>query len=111
MQQVARRAGVSAITVSRTLRLPDKVAPALRERILRICHELGYVPNHAASALASSRSHIVVALIPSLSNVVFVDIIAGIQETLAAQGYHMLVGVTGDSLAAEDAPPPPHPHP
>jgi len=103
MQQVARRAGVSAITVSRALRLPDKVAPPLRERILRICHELGYVPNHAASALASSRSRIVVALIPSLSNVVFVDIIAGIKETLDAQGYHMLVGVTGYSLDAEEA--------
>src|SRR3546814_2568756 len=102
MQQVARRAGVSAITVSRTLRLPDKVAPALRERILRICQELGYVPNHAASALASSRSRIVVALIPSLSNVVFVDIIAGIKETLDAQGYHLLVGVTGYSLDAEE---------
>ncbi|HYG43359.1 MAG TPA: LacI family DNA-binding transcriptional regulator [Bordetella sp.] len=103
MQQVARRAGVSAITVSRALRVPDKVAPALRERVLRICQELGYVPNHAASALASSRSRIVVALIPSLSNVVFVDIIAGIKATLDAQNYHMLVGVTGYSLDAEEA--------
>src|SRR3546814_19926352 len=74
MQQVARRAGVSAITVSRTLRLPDKVAPALSERIMRICQDLGYVPNHAARALASSRSRILVAVIPSLRNVVFVDI-------------------------------------
>ncbi|MBO9354274.1 LacI family DNA-binding transcriptional regulator [Bordetella petrii] len=103
MQQVARRAGVSAITVSRTLRVPDKVAPEMRERVLRVCQELGYVPNHAASALASSRSRIVVALIPSLSNVVFVDIITGIKETLDAQGYHLLVGVTGYSLDAEES--------
>jgi len=102
MQQVARRAGVSAITVSRALRLPQKVAPALRERILRICQELGYVPNHAASALASARSRNIVALIPSLSNVVFVDIIAGIKETLDAHGYHLLVGLTGYSLDAEE---------
>lgn len=103
MQQVARHAGVSAITVSRALRAPHKVAPAVRERVLQICHELGYVPNHAASALASSRSRIVVALVPSLTNVVFLDIITGIKETLDAQGYHLLVGVTGYSLDSEEA--------
>ncbi|MFJ1300111.1 substrate-binding domain-containing protein [Pseudomonadota bacterium AL_CKDN230030165-1A_HGKHYDSX7] len=103
MQDVARRAGVSAITVSRALRDPDKVAPALRERIEALCNEMGYVVHHAASALASARSRIIVALIPSLSNVVFVDIVAGIKEHLDAGGYHLLVGVTGYSQDAEEA--------
>lgn len=95
MQDVARRVGVSAITVSRALRTPDKVAEALRLRIAQACEELGYVPNHAASALASARSQTIVVLIPSLSNVVFVDILAGIKEVLDRHGYHMLIGVTG----------------
>lgn len=103
MQEVARRAGVSAITVSRALRTPDKVAEALRLRIARVCQDLGYVPNHAASALASARSQTIVVLIPSLSNVVFVDIISGIKEVLDQQGYHMLIGVTGYSPDAEEA--------
>jgi LacI family gluconate utilization system Gnt-I transcriptional repressor len=103
MQDVARRVGVSAITVSRALRTPDKVAEELRLRIARVCQELGYVPNHAASALASARSQTIVALIPSLSNVVFVDIIAGIKEELDRHGYHMLIGVTGYSLDEEEA--------
>ncbi len=103
MQEVARRAGVSAITVSRALRTPDKVAEELRQRIARVCQELGYVPNHAASALASARSQTIVALIPSLSNVVFVDIIAGIKEELDRHGYHMLIGVTGYSPDEEEA--------
>ncbi|MCR2484274.1 LacI family DNA-binding transcriptional regulator, partial [Salmonella enterica] len=71
MQEVADRAGVSAITVSRALRTPDKVAEAVRLRIAEVCRELGYVPNPAASALASARSQTIVVLIPSLSNVVF----------------------------------------
>ncbi|CAB3684436.1 HTH-type transcriptional regulator GntR [Achromobacter pestifer] len=103
MQDVARRVGVSAITVSRALRTPDKVAEALRLRIARVCQELGYVPNHAASALASARSQTIVALIPSLSNVVFVDIITGIKDVLDRQGYHMLIGVTGYSPDEEEA--------
>lgn len=102
MQDVAQRAGVSAITVSRALRTPDKVAGELRERIEVLCREMGYVINHAASALASARSQIVVVLIPSLSNVVFVDILTGIKEVLDEHGYHMLIGVTGYSLEAEE---------
>lgn len=103
MKDVARRVGVSAITVSRALRTPDKVAEALRTRIAQVCQELGYVPNHAASVLASARSQTIVALIPSLSNVVFVDIITGIKEVLDQHGYHMLIGVTGYSPDAEEA--------
>ncbi|KRC70749.1 HTH-type transcriptional regulator GntR [compost metagenome] len=103
MQEVARRVGVSAITVSRALRTPDKVGQELRLRIARVCQELGYVPNHAASALASARSQTIVVLIPSLSNVVFVDIVSGIKEILDSNGYHMLIGVTGYSPDEEEA--------
>ena len=74
----------------------------MRLRIAQVCQELGYVPNHAASALASARSQTVVVLIPSLSNVVFVDILSGIKEALDAQGYLMLIGVTGYSPEAEE---------
>ncbi|WP_066124218.1 HTH-type transcriptional regulator GntR [Bordetella ansorpii] len=102
MQDVATRAGVSAITVSRALRTPHKVTPLLRERIQQLCREMGYVLNHAASALASARSHAIVVLIPSLSNEVFIDIIAGLKEVLEVRGYHMLLAVTGYGAQAEE---------
>lgn len=102
MQDVATRAGVSAITVSRALRSPHKVAPLLRERIQQLCREMGYVLNHAASALASARSHAIVVLIPSLSNAVFIDIVAGIKEEIEGGGYHMLLAVTGYGAEAEE---------
>jgi LacI family gluconate utilization system Gnt-I transcriptional repressor len=102
MADVARAAGVSAITVSRALRTPDKVQPALRARIQDTCDRLGYVPNHAASALASARSRTIVVLIPSLSNVVFVDILAGVKEVLDAHAHHMHIGLTGYSAEAEE---------
>ncbi|WP_459616479.1 HTH-type transcriptional regulator GntR [Bordetella sp. 2513F-2] len=102
MQHVAQRAGVSAITVSRALRQPHKVSPAQRARILQVCQEMGYVLNHAASALASARSRTIVALIPSLSNVVFVDIVTGMKDVLDARGYHLMIGVTGYSQDEEE---------
>ncbi|ANN75854.1 LacI family DNA-binding transcriptional regulator [Bordetella flabilis] len=103
MADVARSAGVSAITVSRALRTPEKVQPAVRARIEQACEQLGYVPNHAASALASARSRTVVVLIPSLSNIVFVDILAGIKEVLDAHSHHMHIGLTGYSAESEEA--------
>ena|SRR5260370_29017431 len=53
---VARRAGVSAASVSRVLNHPAKVSPAVRERIVRAMDELGYVRDGAARALASRHS-------------------------------------------------------
>lgn len=103
MRDVAQAAGVSAMTVSRALHQPDTVSAALRERVLAACQALRYVPNHAASALAASRSRLVALLIPSLSSPEFADVAAGAQEILAEAGCQMLLGVTGYSREAEEA--------
>lgn len=102
MADVARAAGTSPITVSRALRSPEKVGEELRERIAEACRRLGYVPNRAASALASARSMSIAVLIPSLTNAVFVDTLAGIQEVLDPLGYQMLIGVTNYVPAEEE---------
>ncbi|MBI1209450.1 MAG: LacI family DNA-binding transcriptional regulator [Azospirillum sp.] len=103
MADVARDVGVSAITVSRALRTPETVSEALRTRIAEACDRLGYVPSRVASALASARSMTISVLIPSLSNIVFIDVIVGIKETLDRLGYQMLMGITGyDDPGAEE---------
>ena len=94
MHDVGQAAGVSAITVSRALHSPDRVSPALREKILQVVEQLGYVPNRSARQLASARSHTVLVLIPSLSNTVFIDALAGIESVLQPAGYQMLIGNT-----------------
>src|SRR5438477_548209 len=52
LSAVAKLAGVSSITVSRVVRLPDLVAPETRVRVEAAMRELGYVPNQLAGALA-----------------------------------------------------------
>ncbi len=94
LQDVARAAGVSPITVSRALRGEPTVAPDLVERSLEAAKKLGYVPDPAARALASSRSSHVAVLIPLLSNQLFVDLLEGVQHTLFPAGYQALIGVT-----------------
>jgi DNA-binding LacI/PurR family transcriptional regulator len=58
MADVARRAGVSIMTVSRVLNEHQRVAPATRERVQQAVQELGYQPNHAARMLAGARSRV-----------------------------------------------------
>ena len=94
---VARHAQVSPMTVSRALKNPAQVLPEARARVEAAIAALGYVPSHAARTLASSRSRVVGVLVPSLSNAVFVDTLAGIQDCLGPAGYQFLIGNTNYS--------------
>ena len=91
---VAAAAGVSPITVSRALRGERSVAAELVERVRAAAQQLGYVPDPAARALASSRSSHVVVLIPLLSNTVFVDLLEAVHRCLLPAGFQTLIGVT-----------------
>lgn len=94
LADVARAAGVSPITVSRALRSERSVAADLVARVKEAADRLGYVPDPAARALASSRSSQVVVLIPLLSNTLFVDLLEAVHGTLHPAGYLTLIGVT-----------------
>ncbi|MET0520325.1 MAG: LacI family DNA-binding transcriptional regulator, partial [Burkholderiaceae bacterium] len=103
LQDVAQAAGVSPITVSRALRGERAVAAELVERVQQAVAQLGYVPDPAARALASSRSSQVAVLIPLLSNALFVDLLDAVQRALLRAGYQTLIGVTHYEPAEEEA--------
>lgn len=77
---VAARAEVSPITVSRALREPARVSEPLRRRIDAAVRALNYVPDQHARALASARTNVVGVLVPSLTNTVFADVLRGIHD-------------------------------
>ncbi|HEY0063681.1 MAG TPA: LacI family DNA-binding transcriptional regulator [Telluria sp.] len=102
LSAVAARAGVSSMTASRALNQPDRVSEDVRRRVTEAVAALGYVPNRAARALASSQSNVIVVLVPSLSNFVFNAVIDGIQEVVDAANYQLLIGNTRYSDAEEE---------
>lgn len=102
LQDVARAAGVSPITVSRALRGERAVAPELAERARAAAEQLGYVPDPAARALASQRSSQVLVLVPMLSNTLFVDLLEAVHRTLFPEGFQPLIGVTHYDAAEEE---------
>lgn len=91
LTEVAARAGVSAMTVSRALSQPDKVKPQTLEKILAIVEELGFVPNQMASALAANQSRIIGLSVPSLSNQVFIEVVSAVQDFFIPKGYQVII--------------------
>ena len=91
LDDVARLAQVSPITVSRALRKPDIVSEPLRQRIDAAIKQLAYVPNVAASRLASSRTHLVGVIVPTLYNVIFAEYLQALHEELLNAGFQPVV--------------------
>jgi LacI family transcriptional regulator, gluconate utilization system Gnt-I transcriptional repressor len=102
LSDVARLAGVSAMTASRALRGERTVDAALAERVLAAAQKLGYVPDPAARALASHRSSHVAVLVPSLTNALFVDLLEAAQRVLRGAGFQTLIGITHYDAAEEE---------
>jgi LacI family gluconate utilization system Gnt-I transcriptional repressor len=99
---VALKAGVGAITVSRALREPDRVSLELRRQIMAVVEELGYVPDRNARALASARADVVGVLVPSLTNNVFAEVVRGIYDGLEQSHLQVQIGNTHYSESGEE---------
>lgn len=94
LRDVSEASGVSEMTVSRVLRNRGDVSENTRKRVLAAAKELGYVPNKIAGALASNRVNLVAVVIPSLSNMVFPEVLTGINQVLEDTDLQPVVGVT-----------------
>lgn len=102
LADVAQHAGVTTMTVSRTLREPHRVTAETAERVNAALKHTGYAPNKSAGLLASGRSRIVAAIIPNIANSIFAETIQGLTEALQTDGYELLLAATGYSMAREE---------
>lgn len=102
LRDVARLAEVSEITVSRVLRGLQGIRPDTRDRVMEAVRRTGYVANRLAGSLSSARSNLVGVVLPSLSNNVFPEVIAGISAALAQSGFQPVVGVSDYDLGTEE---------
>lgn len=92
LEDVAALAGVSTATVSRTFNDPGKVTESIRQRVESAAAQLKWIPNAAGRALASSRTQILGAIIPTLDNEIFASQVSGMQSVLAPLGYSLFLG-------------------
>lgn len=102
MSDVARKAGVSTMTVSRALRDGASIAGDTREKIMKAVDELGYVLDQSAGSLSSKRTGFVAALVPSINNSNFADTARGLTDALQGSGLQLLLGYTDYSTEKEE---------
>lgn len=94
LKEVAQKAQVSPITVSRVINTPEKVKPETCERVRRVMSSLQYIPNVAAKNLVAKRSGIIDVFVPEnidLSNPFVMHFIAGISNVLSKRMYSFLI--------------------
>jgi LacI family transcriptional regulator len=101
LEDVARRCGVSAATVSRALNSPTRVRPETLARIEAAVAELGYTPHFGGRALALGRANTVGVVIPTMENAIFAEGLQAMQERLAEDGVTLLVATSGYDAARE----------
>lgn len=99
---VAMRAGVGKITVSRALRDPTQVSESLRRVIDDAVRELNYTPNLNARALASARNDLVGVLVPALSPNIFTDVLRGIYDGVEETNLRVEIANTRYSRELEE---------
>lgn len=103
LRDVAKLANVAPITASRALNTPDAVSAPILARVREAVERTGYVPNMLAGGLASKKSRLVAAVVPTITGSVFLEMVQSLTGALAAQGYQLMLGQTGYQNSREDA--------
>ncbi|MBT9599126.1 MAG: LacI family DNA-binding transcriptional regulator [Vitreoscilla sp.] len=103
LHDVAKLAGVAPITASRALKTPGQVSPEVLKKVTEAVARTGYVPNLLAGGLASTRSRLVAAVVPTISGPVFLETVQSLTEALAESGYQLMLGQSGYAGNREDA--------
>lgn len=101
LADVARLVGVSTMTASRALRMPEKVSLDIREKIEAAVAELGYVPNVQARNLASASSRLITMVVPSFATPGCAAVSEALQQVLNPRGYHVMLAEADYSTAKE----------
>jgi LacI family transcriptional regulator, gluconate utilization system Gnt-I transcriptional repressor len=102
LRDVAKLAGVAAITASRALNTPNQVSPDVLQKVQDAVARTGYVPNRMAGGLASARSRLIAAVVPSTVVSVFMETVETLNNTLFEAGYQLMLGQTSYNAEREE---------
>ena len=100
---IAARAGVAPMTVSRVINESGYVSEAMREKVMRVVKELNYHPNGLARSLKRQSTQVVGILLPDIVNPFSAELVRGIQEVLLSRGYASFICTSERSIEREQA--------
>jgi LacI family transcriptional regulator len=99
---VAKRAGVAPITVSRVINNSGYISQSTRERVEAAVKELGYVPNTIARGLRSKRTRTLALVVTDITNPYFTLMARGVEDSAGDSNYTVVYCNTDESEAKEE---------
>ena len=103
LKDIAARAGVSIMTVSKALRDGQDIASATKERIKQVAQQMGYVPDSMAQSLRSRTTKLFGLLVSSMTNPIFARTVTAIEERAFELGYDLILSHTLNLPEREEA--------
>lgn len=103
INDVAQKAQVSAMTVSRVLNNKGEISEATRQHVLEVVDELGYRPSRVARGLATNQTFTIGLVVPNIAHGFFAEIALGAEVTTWEHGYNLILYNTGENWDREEA--------
>ncbi len=91
IKDVAKMSGVSISTVSRVINNSKPVSSDIRDRVLKVIKETGYVPNPVARSLVTKKSNIIGVIVPDIANLFIADLLNGIEDIGRMYDYDIIL--------------------
>ena len=101
IQDVAKKAGVAPMTVSRVINQSGYASPEVRTRVQAAIEELGYMPNSLARSLRIRRTNTIALVLTDITNPFFTTLARGVEDAASQAGYTVLFGNTDESEEKE----------
>ncbi|MCB0085512.1 MAG: LacI family DNA-binding transcriptional regulator, partial [Caldilineaceae bacterium] len=102
IQDVATRAGVAPITVSRVLNRSGYVSESTRQRVEAAAAELDYVPNLLARGLRSNRTNTLALVLTDITNPFWTTVSRGVEDAARARGFSVILCNTDENEAKQE---------
>jgi LacI family transcriptional regulator, gluconate utilization system Gnt-I transcriptional repressor len=104
LEDIAKAAGVSRMTVSRVLRGGTGFSDGTRDRVIKVAERLGYVPNRLAAAFGADQASTLVGMcVPRLASGLFGQVLDGVDRALTRLGYQLMIGANNHAADEEEA--------
>src|SRR5258708_30652007 len=102
IHEVAKRAGVAPITVSRVVNNSGYVSEETRRRVEAAIRELDYIPNALGPSLRSKRTQTLALVLSDITNPFWTTVARGVEDAANRRGYHLIIGHTDESPVKQD---------
>ncbi|WP_214630104.1 LacI family DNA-binding transcriptional regulator [Paenibacillus agaridevorans] len=98
---IAEKANVSAMTVSRVINNSGRISEKTRAKVRKVMEEMNYVPNQTARSLVLQQTKLLFLLITDITNPFYTTLARGAEDAAKKQGYRLLFGNSDESLEKE----------